>query len=303
MVWLKRNLQDLAAILVPALLFAAIGFYLSAHFEQRQQQQNQQRIQQSLDTKANQLADAIVEKMTIYQYGLRGVRGAVLSAGAENFGYANMLSYSQSRDLTTEFPGARGFGIIRKVAPADVAEFLQKAEADSNHPFLFRQQNPHPNDLLVIQYIEPMADNEEAIGFDIASEQIRYQTALQAVQQNRAVLTEPVTLVQAQSKKSQGFLLLMPIYLQGTAPQTEEERYQQLYGLAYAPLTIDEILSSIQTADAEVHLEVIDIAFNPQQAFFKTVGTNSVLTGYKACLLYTSPSPRDRQKSRMPSSA
>jgi hypothetical protein len=282
MVWLKRNLQDLAAILVPALLFAAIGFYLSAHFEQRQQQQNQQRIQQSLDTKANQLADAIVEKMTIYQYGLRGVRGAVLSAGAENFGYANMLSYSQSRDLTTEFPGARGFGIIRKVAPADVAEFLQKAEADSNHPFLFRQQNPHPNDLLVIQYIEPMADNEEAIGFDIASEQIRYQTALQAVQQNRAVLTEPVTLVQAQSKKSQGFLLLMPIYLQGTAPQTEEERYQQLYGLAYAPLTIDEILSSIQTADAEVHLEVIDIAFNPQQAFFKTVGTNSVLTGYKA---------------------
>ena len=26
-------------------------------------------------------------------------------------------------------------------------------------------------------------------------------------------------------------------------------------------------------------------------------------TGYSACLLYTSPSPRDRQKSRMPSSA
>ena len=26
-------------------------------------------------------------------------------------------------------------------------------------------------------------------------------------------------------------------------------------------------------------------------------------TGYKSCLLYTSPSPRDRQKSRMPSSA
>ena len=27
------------------------------------------------------------------------------------------------------------------------------------------------------------------------------------------------------------------------------------------------------------------------------------LTTYKICLLYTSPSPRDRQKSRMPSSA
>lgn len=61
----------------------------------------------------------------------------------------------------------------------------------------------------------------------------------------------------------------MPIYLQGKAPQTAEERYQQLFGLAYAPLTIDEILSSIKTADAQVQLDVIDIAFNPQQAFLK----------------------------------
>ena len=33
---------------------------------------------------------------------------------------------------------------------------------------------------------------------------------------------------------------------------------------------------------------------------------NIIITGreaYKSCLLYTSPSPRDRQKSRMPSSA
>ena len=30
---------------------------------------------------------------------------------------------------------------------------------------------------------------------------------------------------------------------------------------------------------------------------------NTYLTNYSPCLLYTSPSPRDRQKSRMPSSA
>ena len=37
---------------------------------------------------------------------------------------------------------------------------------------------------------------------------------------------------------------------------------------------------------------------------FKDVGNNMVITNqYPNCLLYTSPSPRDRQKSRMPSSA
>ena len=34
-----------------------------------------------------------------------------------------------------------------------------------------------------------------------------------------------------------------------------------------------------------------------------TVTTNTNTTNSTACLLYTSPSPRDRQKSRMPSSA
>ena len=35
----------------------------------------------------------------------------------------------------------------------------------------------------------------------------------------------------------------------------------------------------------------------------KKLLANLVIEDYKICLLYTSPSPRDRQKSRMPSSA
>ena len=34
-----------------------------------------------------------------------------------------------------------------------------------------------------------------------------------------------------------------------------------------------------------------------------TIDQADIYGGYEACLLYTSPSPRDRQKSRMPSSA
>ena len=144
MAWLKRNLKQLIATLLPMLLFAAAGFWVSDYLLQRQQQQNQLRVQQSLEAKANQLADAIAEKMTIYQYGLRGVRGAVLSAGAENFRYANILAYSQSRDLATEFPGARGFGIIRKVTPDGLPQFLVEAEAENGDAFSFRQLKSHP---------------------------------------------------------------------------------------------------------------------------------------------------------------
>ena len=40
----------------------------------------------------------------------------------------------------------------------------------------------------------------------------------------------------------------------------------------------------------------VDVEINP-------VDTNIIYVSYGSCLLYTSPSPRDRQKSRMPSSA
>ena len=48
----------------------------------------------------------------------------------------------------------------------------------------------------------------------------------------------------------------------------------------------------------------IPISLGDSHRGFKVVGTNiRYFSHYKYCLLYTSPSPRDRQKSRMPSSA
>ena len=49
------------------------------------------------------------------------------------------------------------------------------------------------------------------------------------------------------------------------------------------------------TSKQERRLQFKEI--EPAIDFFKNV------VQYKSCLLYTSPSPRDRQKSRMPSSA
>ena len=60
-----------------------------------------------------------------------------------------------------------------------------------------------------------------------------------------------------------------------------------------------------------ITLEQFEVQFNKLQAAFGTVKSAKIFEEwYKefeyedySCLLYTSPSPRDRQKSRMPSSA
>ena len=62
-----------------------------------------------------------------------------------------------------------------------------------------------------------------------------------------------------------------------------------------------------KTGGPEV-LEVKDITLNkpgPDQVTIeqKAIGLNYIDTYHRSCLLYTSPSPRDMRRSRMPSSA
>src|SRR5678810_324592 len=49
--------------------------------------------------------------------------------------------------------------------------------------------------------------------------------------------------------------------------------------------------------------QIINVSFPATIIYVMDGGSLVLTTGIKGCLLYTSPSPRDRQKSRMPSSA
>ena len=59
------------------------------------------------------------------------------------------------------------------------------------------------------------------------------------------------------------------------------------------------------SSDADATTTVADGATDPARAMYFKVTSSATLSATRTltCLLYTSPSPRDRQKSRMPSSA
>ena len=51
------------------------------------------------------------------------------------------------------------------------------------------------------------------------------------------------------------------------------------------------------------HFDLLHVPENPNQREFGFQKFNSGMKRHISCLLYTSPSPRDRTRSRMPSSA
>ena len=80
-----------------------------------------------------------------------------------------------------------------------------------------------------------------------------------------------------------------------------------------------EILGGTELPDVAILSPIVSVALGQNPSMFTGPGTNTYLVGtgekrilldtgsgfdsYMPCLLYTSPSPRDKRQSRMPSSA
>lgn len=99
------------------------GYIVATVLVEKQQQTQHQRISEAVAQRLDQIADGVRDKVTLYQYGLRGTRGAVMSLSPERFGYNDMQTYTIVRDYKLEFPGARGFGLITKLEPEQTRLF------------------------------------------------------------------------------------------------------------------------------------------------------------------------------------
>ncbi len=240
--------SPLIGLLIGLIVASGLGLYIA--------EQNQTEIESTFDLTAQRAAAQLERRMQIYEYGLRGTRGAVLAGGQTQIDRPTFLRYSRSRDYAREFPGARGFGFIRRVPAQDEAAFLRTARKDDWPEFSIRQLQPHDGERFVIQYIEPVQNNRPAVGLDIASEANRRNAALRALHTGQVAITDPITLVQVDGKRNQGFLILLPIYRAGLPLDTEAQRLAAAYGWAYAPLVIDEVLRDFDYYEGRIALAI-----------------------------------------------
>ncbi|WP_407280545.1 CHASE domain-containing protein [Aromatoleum evansii] len=261
--------------LVFPLAVILIGLAVALGVARQTVETNRQAADARFDALAARTAAALVARFQTFEYGLRGARGAIIGAGSESISRQRFLQYAQSREADREFPGARGFGFIRRVEPADEARFVAAVRSDGRPDFGIKQIAPHAGERFVILHVEPEANNREALGLDIASELNRRTAALAAVRTGQPVLTAPLTLLQAMGKPERGFLLLLPVYRGGYQPATPEERWRTLLGWIYAPLVIDEVLADFDFRGGEFAVSIYDAAYAEQPLrFYESPGSD-----------------------------
>lgn len=246
-------------------------------------QRQQITLQADFDKLSVDVTRKLNDRLQTYERGLLANRAAIVMAGPDGLQRQNFFNALNTRQLPAEFPGARGFGFIRRVAPHQEAQFLGAARADGWPDFRISELSVNTAERLVIQYIEPVADNLQAVGLDIASEANRRQAAQNAMQTGMATLTHPITLVQASGLPRRGFLFLLPVYRPGAALETPEQRLNAAYGLSYTPLVIDEVLADFEGLDQLFALTLTDVPSGQaaDQFFFSPAATPSTSGGLR----------------------
>jgi PAS domain S-box-containing protein len=264
----RRFAMLLLWIVLASLVAGLLAYVLQA-------EQNRADADERFALLSQRVTHGIVERLRRYEYGLRGARGvAVATDGAVT--RQAFARYGASRQIDREFPGARGFGIVYRVSPADEVAFV-KARRDGDSPgFAIRTLTPHEGERFVITYVEPLERNREAIGLDIASEPARRDAALRSAATSEATMTAPITLIQASGRKSGGLLLLLPIRRATAGGEPGE-----LIGWSYAPLLIEDILQGLDAEDDHFALSLFDLAQSPDAEFYATGKASTLAPGLK----------------------
>jgi PAS domain S-box-containing protein len=219
---------------------------------------NHQYLHQALDQFAKRMSQQIQTQLTLYQYGLRGLTGSVETVGIENYNRTYYRRYMATRDVLHEFPGARGFGVVRRVKNSETKRFIDAAIDDDRPGFRLIEIQPNSGDRWIIHYIESnqFLRINEAEGLDLASETVRKKALITAIKTGSPVLTDPITLVQGGFRKEGGFLLIRPLYQPHAKLDTPEHKLAAATGLTYVLLHIDTIFKSLTLPHPNISIEM-----------------------------------------------
>ena len=276
----KKNIQYsftsryfLIALLICAVATGGIAWAVARY--------NRDVMQEAVKLETQRVVNDVRARFQRYQYGLRGARGVILTAGSHDIRLGQFRRYSESRDIEVEFPGAEGFGFIRRVPQNDESAFLTAARKDGQPNFAIHQFQPHDGERFVIQYVEPIAQAGRSIGLDIASEANRRLAAESAMRSGEARLTGPITLVSHADQPGQSYLMLLPIYQTGATPATEAERQASAIGWSYTFLSTRDVLNGLWIDHNSGQLELQDItdATHPITFFQTTPSVDSAPIG------------------------
>ena len=167
------------------------------------------------------------------------------------------------KSVLPRYPGIQAFSWNPLVLDHQRAVYEAQARNEGFENFAFTERSTdnrlvraaQRKEYVVVYYIDPLETNRPALGYDIASNPTRLKAIMAGFNNGRLSATGRITLVQ-ETGSQYGILLLLPIYHQGGALQTAENRYQNRKGFVVEVLRIGKAVEAALKSIPDIGINV-----------------------------------------------
>ncbi|MEI6388735.1 MAG: CHASE domain-containing protein [Spirochaetota bacterium] len=216
-----------------------------------------------LDFAATEIRSNIITRLAANEALLQS--GAAFIAANGSPGRVEWRKFVSRLRLETALPGTQGLGWSVLVPASSLARHIESIRAEGFPDYAIRPEGQRESYSSII-YLEPFtARNLRAFGYDMLSEPVRRQAMEKARDEDRAILSAKVILVQETNQDVQaGTLMYLPVFQDGSHPVTLSERRAALVGWVYSPYRMNDLMRGIlqgweiQRAWGEISLKVYD---------------------------------------------
>ena len=231
-----------------------VGLMVTIGFSNRSRAANQREINATFAVQSQDVLARISRRLQSYERSLLATRGHYQAS--ESVSRKAFARFVTGLDLE---PGMRAIGYAPLVPARDKERHLSQVRREGFPDYQIRPEGSRAVYCPVL-FLEPfMNRNPKALGFDMLSEPVRHEAAMRARDENRISMSGKVQLVQ-DTKVHPGFLLYIPVFRNGRATETLEERRANQVGYLYTAFRMDDVMQGILagTDDQQVDVELFD---------------------------------------------
>lgn len=169
--------------------------------------------------------------------------GAVMVARSDDMERAMWIDFLAATGLDSE-NGMVGLGYVERVPRAEIDAFEQRIRATGLPDYVAERAGDH-DPLYLVAYLEPLAENAEALGIDIANGTTRRSAAETATREQRVSMSRRIRVIVG-DRDTPGFLLFYPAFRADTEIDTPAAREANLMGWVYAAVRVDALVAPLE---------------------------------------------------------
>lgn len=273
--------QRITSVALPLLLCMAVVIIIFIRASIWENQNQQLDFKKSTQT----VTEALQENIRNYS--------TLLNANERLFTATGRVTRTQFKTFVAEIindnTSIQALSWLPAISHAERAHLEQQVQADGYANFKIRARDPGnqlitappADEYIPVIYIEPYKGNENALGYDLASNPARLQALQQARDTGKPVATGRIKLVQDNGDQY-GFLVILPVYNSLSIPENAAARQQQIRGYVSIVLRVGDMLGQrAKELDSQsITMRVIDeSAETGQEVLFQSSSWNKRLRG------------------------